>query len=257
MCWSNFSIDPGTFLENFSKMSKIPRCKCILVGDGSVGKSSILQRFLDPNSAFNEEYRMTQGAKISFKQVQINNKSSNSNQNVLGLSNRLSNNLNLITPPAKTLSKIVSFDEDDEENQNDVIELYIYDIGGKQIYEDLLKSLCNNTSMVIGVFDVAKSNSLDKLKNLLDDLMKQFQTSSSVGKNNSINEQGDKSSVIGVIIGNKIDQEALRSVKEHDAQTLAKKHKFNYFECSAKKNIGIEEVFTFLSTKFLERFMDD
>lgn len=239
-------------------MSKIPRCKCILVGDCSVGKSSILQRFLEPNSAFDEKYCMTQGANISFKQVQINNsKSANSSQNVLGLSNRLSNNLNLITPPAKTLNKIVSFDEDDEENQNDVIELYIYDIGGRPLYIDLLKSICNNVSMVIGVFDVGKSDTLDNLKKLLDELMKQFQTTSSIGKNNSISEQGDKSSVIGVIIGNKIDQEGLRSVKEHDAQALAKKHKFNYFECSAKKNTGIEEVFTFLSTKFLEQFLDD
>lgn len=240
-------------------MSKIPRCKAILVGDCNVGKSSILQRFLEPNSPFKNIYSMTQGVNISFKQVQINSKSSSSSsQNVLGLSNNLSNNLNLMTPPAKTLNKIVSFDEDDEENQNaDVIELFVYDIGGHRVYIDLLKSICNNVSMVIGVFDLSKGGTLERLKKLIDDLMvKQFQTSTSISKNNSINEPDGKSNVIGVIIGNKADL-ASRGVNEQEAQTLAKKHKFSYFECSAKLNTGIEEVFTFLSTKFLEQFLDD
>ena len=90
----------------------------------------------------------------------------------------------------------------------------------------------------------------------MDDLMKQFQTTTSISKNNSINEQDGKSNVIGVIIGNKTDLVS-QGANEHEAQELAKKHKFSYFECSAKNNIGIEEVFTFLSTKFLEQFLDD
>ena len=238
-------------------MSKIPRCKAILIGDCNVGKSSILQRFLEPNSTFKGAYSMTKGVTISFKQVQI--RSSSSAQNVLGLSSNLSNNLNLMTPPAKTLNKIVSFEEDDEENQNDVIELYIYDIGGDKVYIDLLKSVCNNVSMVIGVFDLGKGGTLERLKRLIDDLMKQFQTSTSISKNNSINAQDGKSNVIGVIIGNKTDKRDLagRGVNEQEARILAKKHKFSYFECSAKLNTGIEEVFAFLSTKFLEQFLDD
>ena len=200
---------------------------------------------------------MTKGVSISFKQVQINSsKSSSTNQNVLGLSSSLSNNLNLMLPPAKALNKIVSFDEDDEENQNDAIELYIYDIGGHKVYVDLLKSICNNVSMVIGVFELGKSTTLHRLRKLMDDLMKQFQTTTSISKNNSINEQDGKSNVIGVIIGNKTDLVS-QGANEHEAQELAKKHKFSYFECSAKNNTGIEEVFTFLSTKFLEQFLDD
>lgn len=241
-------------------MFKVPRCKCILIGDSKVGKTSILERFLDPDSVFNKKYNMTTGINISFKQMQIN-KVNSSNQTILG--NNLNNNLNSTLTSSKPINKVVSFEEDDDdENRIDnLLELYIYDISGQRIYLDLLKSICNNVSMVIGVFDLSRIETFKKLQTLLNDLMKQqFQiTNNNNAKNNSINDQeiDKKSTVLGVIIGNKTDLEERRLVNEQDAQTLAKKYKFTYFECSAKMNSNIDDVFTFLSTKFLDQFLED
>lgn len=196
---------------------------------------------------------MTTGVDISFKQVKVNNKV-NGHSNVLG---NLSN-IQSKKPMNKTL---VSFDEDDdEENMNDdnLIELYIYDISGKEIYLDLIKRICNNVSMVIGVFDVCRVDTFKNLQNLLNDLMKQFQITSGNGKNNSINEHSaNKTHVIGVILGNKADLSERRCIDEQEAEKFAKRFSnFAYFDCSAKKGFNVEEVFTFLSAKFLEQFYE-
>ncbi|KAH7816984.1 IFT27a, intraflagellar transport protein 27 [Monocercomonoides exilis] len=44
------------------------RCKLAVVGDGAVGKSSIVQRFISSDSGFNPAYTLTPGCDLEFKQ---------------------------------------------------------------------------------------------------------------------------------------------------------------------------------------------
>ena len=52
-------------------MPTILRCKCIIVGDATVGKSSIAQVFHSDGSHFPKNYVMTQGVEVLVKPVNI------------------------------------------------------------------------------------------------------------------------------------------------------------------------------------------
>ncbi|KAK7005191.1 intraflagellar transport protein 27 [Biomphalaria glabrata] len=52
-------------------MPTILRCKCLIVGDSTVGKSSITQVFHSDSSHFPKNYTMTQGVELLVKPVNI------------------------------------------------------------------------------------------------------------------------------------------------------------------------------------------
>ena len=48
---------------------------------------------------------------------------------------------------------------------------------------------------------------------------------------------------MGILVGNKIDLDEKRMVKENEALEFAKSQKFGYIEVSAKTNSGIDQLF--------------
>uniref|UniRef100_A0A0B6YSE1 Small monomeric GTPase n=1 Tax=Arion vulgaris TaxID=1028688 RepID=A0A0B6YSE1_9EUPU len=52
-------------------MPTILRCKCVIVGDATVGKSSIAQVFHSDSAHFPKNYTMTQGVEVLVKSVNI------------------------------------------------------------------------------------------------------------------------------------------------------------------------------------------
>ena len=53
-------------------------------------------------------------------------------------------------------------------------------------------------------------------------------------------------SIAKVLVGNKLDLEDDRKVSKKEAEELAKQHKMDYFETSAKENINIDEVMQYM-----------
>lgn len=49
-------------------------CKCVLVGNSCVGKTSIVSKFIDPGSQIHEPYRITIGVEFGVKTLMINGK---------------------------------------------------------------------------------------------------------------------------------------------------------------------------------------
>ena len=52
----------------------------------------------------------------------------------------------------------------------------------------------------------------------------------------------DKNNTKIVLIGNKIDLKEEREISEDDGKKIAKEYNMNYYETSAKENIGINEL---------------
>lgn len=81
------------------------------------------------------------------------------------------------------------------------------------------------------VFDVTREESVVEAKSWIGSLLE--------GKN-----------VPGVILGNKTDLTERRSVPAKLGLDLASSLKMQYFECSAKDNVGVEEAFFYLANEF-------
>jgi Ras-related protein Rab-8A len=65
---------------------------------------------------------------------------------------------------------------------------------------------------------------------------------------NSIYKHSDPS-ISKVLVGNKIDLDSERVVSTSEGQKIAKEHGMDYFEVSAKENINIQEVMTYIMDK--------
>ena len=172
-------------------MPVLHRCKCIIIGDAAVGKTSIVKSLLGPPNQFPTKYLMTCGVDILTKTLRV-------------------------------------------PDSNDIIELFIYDCSGKNIYHEMVQKVCScNVSLIVAVFDVTNEQSFISLQHWLSELTK-------------VNKKSEP--IVGIILGNKIDIINNRVTSSDEAHQLAKKHKMRYFDCSAKDMNGIEESFLYLIT---------
>lgn len=179
-------------------MKSINRCKCVLIGDAAVGKTSIVKSLIGrPEDAFHSNYTMTTGVEIFRKSIR-------------------------------------------QPNSEQVLEFFIYDFSGRSMYADLVRQIwSNNVTVIVGVFDVSRQESLSCLQSSLTELLQQ------------ISRPQD---VVGIIVGNKNDLSHRRVVRSEDAMSLAKRFKMRYFDLSAKEDAPqIEQAFFHLTQQWLER----
>lgn len=116
---------------------------------------------------------------------------------------------------------------------NDVVEFYLYDSSGKDVYIESLLKYWENPELLMLVFDVTNGPSLHQCE-------KWLKLVQSVAGNHSIPS---------VLLGNKMDQTELRVISNQVAQETAHKLGLQYFECSAREMTGIEEPFLFLANE--------
>ncbi len=112
------------------------------------------------------------------------------------------------------------------------IKIQIWDSAGQEKYKGLIPSYVRNSSIVFIVYDVSNRSSFDNVSNWI-----------------SFVKNIEKTTI--VLCGNKIDLE--REVEKSDGEELAKKEGLNFFECSAKTNENIKNMF-FSSIAILPTF---
>lgn len=119
----------------------------------------------------------------------------------------------------------------------DMVTLSIWDIAGQQRFDVFRTMFFRGAKAALLVFDLTRPTTLAKLQNWYEDLVK--------------NAGAD---VITILVGNKNDLEDLRSVPKKDALAFAKKIKaLTYIETSAKTGFNVEESFTLITEKLVER----
>ena len=102
------------------------------------------------------------------------------------------------------------------------IKIQIWDSAGQEKYKGLIPSYVRNSSIVFIVYVVSNRSSFDNVQNWLSFVK-------NIGKTTMI------------LCGNKIDLE--REVETKEGQEIAEKEGIKFFECSAKTNDNIKNMF--------------
>lgn len=170
-------------------MSLLKSSKLVVMGDVSVGKTSILNRYIkDTFEQFNES---TIGAAFFTKKV-----TARSGQSV---------------------------------------NLEIWDTAGQERYDSLLPMYYRGANIILFVFDINNRYSFDNLKTRWFDII-----------------QKSGMDTLFFLIGNKCDLDA--KVNDDDVNNLLMEYDdIEYFKISAKNNEGLDELFTGIATKAVER----
>lgn len=111
------------------------------------------------------------------------------------------------------------------------IELPIWDMSGKEIYQPILPMYARCAAGAAIIFDVTNEKSFNDLQKWIDALNK-------IEKN-----------LIIVIVGNKIDLIEERKISKEQAETFSIDKNIHYFETSAKNKEGIDDFLTYLVTE--------
>ena len=102
------------------------------------------------------------------------------------------------------------------------IKIQIWDSAGQEKYKGLIPSYVRNSSIVFIVYDISNRSSFDNIPNWI-----------------SFVKNIEKTTMI--LCGNKTDLD--REVNKNEAEELAKREGLLFFECSAKTNENIKNMF--------------
>ncbi|XP_049951674.1 intraflagellar transport protein 27 homolog [Schistocerca serialis cubense] len=120
---------------------------------------------------------------------------------------------------------------------DDVVELYLYDSSGLEIYEDLLPKYWNEPKMMMVLYDVTSESSFQAASQWTT-LVRSF-----IPK-----KFADVAP--GILFANKVDLVERRTVNEQMGTETAEKFGLHYLEGSAKQNLGVKEPFSLLAQEW-------
>ena len=120
---------------------------------------------------------------------------------------------------------------------NENLRLDLWDTAGQERFRNIAKSFYYGANGIIFIFDLASSESFDKLKFWIED------------SKDKINDNNLEL----LMVGNKSDLIDERVVTKEKIQKFSEQYNIPYFETSAKTGEGIEEMFNTLINKLLLR----
>ncbi|EMD35924.1 hypothetical protein CERSUDRAFT_53067 [Gelatoporia subvermispora B] len=164
--------------------------KLLLIGNSSVGKSSLLLRFSDEQWLPEDESSATIGVDFRVHKMEVNGKK---------------------------------------------VKLSIWDTAGQERFRTITSSYYRGAQGIILVYDVANRESFDALPRWYSEL-----------------ETYVSSSVVKIIVGNKVDKEFSRQVSYSEGQQFAQRMGSLFVEASAKTSVGVREAFQEVVEKIID-----
>ena len=169
----------------------------MLIGDEHVGKSSLIQRYI--NDAFTNEYQTTLGADFEEKLFR-------------------EEDLEFL---------------DDEES----LQIYLWDMGGQEIFESMTVLYMEGSSGVIIAFDLNATLTFDN-----------------VSKWEKYVQQVCPDAIV-YLVGMKSDLK--QKVEDAKIQKYADKRGYTYVKTSSKENLNVDDVFLKISNQIVQRIKED
>jgi len=164
--------------------------KLLLIGNSSVGKSSLLLRFSDEQWLPEDESSATIGVDFRVHKMEVKGKR---------------------------------------------VKLSIWDTAGQERFRTITSSYYRGAQGIILVYDVANRESFEALPRWFGEL-----------------ETYVSSSVVKILVGNKVDKEFSRQVTTAEGQKFADRTSSLFIETSAKTSVGVKEAFQ----EVVEKIMD-
>ena len=123
-------------------------------------------------------------------------------------------------------------------DDNNIVDLQIWDTCGQEIYRNLTKQYYNNTNGCLLIFDLGNRQSFEELDDWIDD----------------IKDYAPKDVLI-LLVGNKSDINK-REVEFEEASKLAQKYSIDYIETSAKSGENIRLLFDVCCLSLIKKSED-
>jgi len=165
--------------------SKRPKSqKIVLIGDSNVGKTSIIDQFIE-------------------------------------------NKFGETKPSIGALHKLKTI----KNSTGEEIQLDIWDTAGQEKFKSIVPMYYKGSKGIIIVYDITSKESFEGAKKWIQDV------------------EANNNSAILILVGNKTDLEESRDVTTDQAQTYASSKSIAYYECSAKTNENVVEVFKHIADK--------
>ncbi|KAI8799435.1 P-loop containing nucleoside triphosphate hydrolase protein [Cladochytrium replicatum] len=123
---------------------------------------------------------------------------------------------------------------------NVTVELFLFDMGGNEVFADMIPRYCEGAGCFVLVYDVTNLESFKCLSKWLSIAKK-----AKSGK-----------ATHGVVVANKTDQGFRRVVTTAQGEEFAKANGLGYFECSAANNTEVDAPFYYLSSLMHQHFED-
>jgi len=165
-------------------------CKLLLIGNSSVGKSSLLLRFSDEQWLPEDESSATIGVDFRVHKMDVNGRK---------------------------------------------VKLSIWDTAGQERFRTITSSYYRGAQGIILVYDVSSRESFEALPRWYSEL-----------------ETYVSSSVVKILVGNKVDKEFSRQIPTTEGQAFATRMNSLFIEASAKTAVGVTDAFRDVVTKILE-----
>jgi Ras-related protein Rab-8A len=114
-------------------------------------------------------------------------------------------------------------------NDNRKVKIQIWDTAGEDRFRSITRNYYKGAKGILLIFDVTDKETFTHVRDWIE----------------RIHEESPEGITI-CLVGNKIDMNESRVISNEEGKKIADEFKIPYFETSAKSNIGVEEVFTYL-----------
>jgi len=120
-----------------------------------------------------------------------------------------------------------------------VVELYLFDTAGQEMFKPMAAQHWQNSSMVIMVYDVTNPTSFESLETWVQSYR-------------AVCPSGE--TLRGCVVANKIDLEDRIAVPRESGEDFARAHGLEFFDASAAKNIKVDIPFHYVASRFKDLY---
>jgi small GTP-binding protein len=120
---------------------------------------------------------------------------------------------------------------------NNPIRMQIWDTSGEEKFKAIAKNFYRGAHGVLLIYDICEKNSFLDVKSWIEQII----------------ENTDNDNLVMILCGDKCDMEKERNISKNEGENLANSYKIPFFECSAKENINIDEIFNTLAKNIYEK----
>lgn len=118
------------------------------------------------------------------------------------------------------------------------VKLQIWDTAGQDRFRAITKNYYKGAHGIILVYDVTNINSFNNIKSWISQI-----------------KENTTDNIKITFVGNKIDNEDSRKISHEEGQKLATEYDAKFFETSAKENIRVTDVFSYITEEIHNNVM--